>query len=298
MHDKHTASVAEGDGARWYEEEGWTTSIDVSPFSLSHDAAQLRTSPAALARHLAILWERKAGRPTGRAATPELEAQAQAAAATLRAALRPVAVDVIGRLEADLNRWFASILEFYPTVRRLSGDQVWRVLEHWPPDRALELLSVPAVQDHIASFRKDVSKTTRNRLRRAFARLAVAPGKRGRRMVPAKRLTAADREQLTSEIEAIRRDVLTFRQSWKGDLLDSEAIQDAQALLKRYCPLSSYGSQLKTARMMIEKSRRPARVAEVVIKEAKPELTIPAIRAMLQASGRAPRAKRTKQLRS
>lgn len=266
------------------QEERWRKSISVDPGSPSHELGVFSTSAEEIARHMAIMWERRKGGPRGRGASPEEEQRRRVNGTVVYEVMRPLAQELLDRLPDDLNRWFRSLLEIQPIASRLTADQVWEVLERWPAERALELLSVSSIQDRIIEFRKDRRSGVRNRLRKAFRRLAVAPARGGRN--PRRRIPAREHAQLIEICRRIHADCKAFRNEWKGSLTDAEAWQAARHLVNKYCPTATYGSTNLLIRALRNPSLRPLRATEAVIQNARPDLTKPVIRKLLQETKR------------
>jgi hypothetical protein len=285
-----TVAALEAPTAKCPHDERWTTAIDVHPFSWTHDAAQLLISAEQVAQHLAIGVERSVadGRTQGRQPTPEREERLRDWALNLRRAVLPAAHQIVHRLEHDLNRWFAGYLEYHQ-LAAASADDAWMILEKAPVARALELLSLPTIQDHIARFRRDESKQGRLRLKRAFSRLAVAPAKRGAKRKTSG-LSASDRKRLSHQFAEMQRDVKALCNKWKGERQDSEAVGEAMTLVRRYCPLTGHRRQTQVAQKMLA-APRPKRAVEPLVRELHPELTITTIRELLPRTDRRRRTK-------
>ena len=173
----------------------------------------------------------------------------------------------------------------------LNPDQAWTVLERWPVERALELLAVPAMRQHIEAFRRSPSKDVRRRLRRTFARLASPPGASGRpQNVP---LTADRRMELEQLVAAVQSDIQRFRRKWRSEIKDAEAMQDAMTLAEKYLPLVPLRVRVRLATDLT--TLRPARAAERFIQSLDEDVTVIQIRSVVQRRRRKPTVKRTKQ---
>jgi hypothetical protein len=263
----------------------WSKSISIDPWSPSHDLGILQTGVERVAEHLAIAWATIANAPKGRSATPQQEDARRKAAIQLLDAVRPMAAKIVERLDGDVNRWFRTLLEVQPLAEEFADDQIWEMLETSPVDRAMDLLAVPVIQDAIRRFRSGSSATTRNRLRRAFRRLATAPGKAGR----PERASSADLSSHLASCDRIKADVLDFRRRWRGDLNEPGVMEDAIVLVRKHVPLAAAGPCLRTAKGLTS-AKRPARAVELLVCAAHPNLSLTDVRALLKTA-----PKRTKE---
>jgi len=263
--------------------------ISIDPWGYQHELGQLHTDERHVATHLCLALVNLSDEfPPGRAPTATEERRRQEILQRAESALRPVARNLIRRLDRDLNDWLRDWLVLQPASERLTDEQVWHVLEHSSPRAAFTLFAVPAIREQIERFRLAGarSKETRERLRRAFRRLAVAAGPAGAPKSPKRTaLSQRDEAALVKECRRLYEAVKAFRDEWKGSLHMPEAWTEAYRLVADYCPGLNEGSRRKVMRGLIAKTTRPRRAAEFMIQQAyEGNYSAPVIRRALTAA--------------
>lgn len=253
--------------------------ISIDPWSATHDMGVMVTSVDAVTEHMALavstlLFDVPRGRLTG----SQRDAWA-AAMQRIQLMVRPAAEQLVSELDVQVNAWFAVLLASYGALRGLSTARALRALEETSPETAVWLLGMPGMRTALARLRQDDSDESRRRLRRAFAKFAVAPAARGRK----KKGRTAVTPRIRGLCDSVRNDVKAYRQQWKGDLTSAEARTEAFALAHRYLAGVPNATIAMEARKITE-SRVPVRAVENLIQAATNyKLGLPTIRSILRS---------------
>jgi hypothetical protein len=248
----------------------WDTVVDLHPFSESHDVAQVHTSVEDIAQHLAIVDELRDGSRIRGRQTPKDKASDRAYAIAAQRALRPTAEAILGRMGKDLNRFFESYLAWH-SLSEVTTDGALQVLERLPATLALGLLSHPSMQDHIERLRKRGrrERAVRERLRKAFFKLATVAESPGRPKGQRHQLSQRESLEMGKACRRIHKDVVGFRSDRRG-VIDVDGVVAARGIVVRYASGLSEGSITHLARQLCKVKIRPFRVTREILQACHP----------------------------